>query len=210
MSDRQDDTTGDGGRAGGDQPQAEQPAGGQPGQEQAYRRGPGVGDIFSIPETVTEMKVGLALNVLISVGLAFVALGVSTLQTGFGSGVGGAVGGGLAVFSGPLVLAPLIAVVIGLRQAEVLENQPGNILYANALVTTVVGTFLMMLLTLILGSIIAGSGNLGDAIGQMLLPFVISAIGAGLVAAGAVWVDTNVLPGPSAPADPQAGQGQPR
>lgn len=209
MSDRQDDTTGDGGRAGEEQPQGGQPAGGQPGQEQAYRRGPGVGDIFSIPETVNEMKVGLALNVLIGVGLAFVALGLSTLQTGFGSGVGGLVGGGLAM-SGPLLLAPLIGVVLGLRQAEVLDDQPGNVLYANALVTTVVGTFLLMLISLVLGSIIAGGGNLGDAIGQMLVPFLISAIGAGVVAAGSVWVDTNVLPGPSRPADPQAGQGQPR
>lgn len=209
MSDRQDDTTGDGGRAGEEQPQGGQPAGGQPGQEQAYRRGPGVGDIFSIPETVNEMKVGLALNVLIGVGLAFVALGLSTLQTGFGSGVGGLVGGGLAM-SGPLLLAPLIGVVLGLRQAEVLDDQPGNVLYANALVTTVVGTFLLMLISLVLGSIIAGGGNLGDAIGQMLVPFLISAIGAGVVAAGSVWVDTNVLPGPSRPADPQAGQSQPR
>lgn len=204
MSEGQDDT-GDGGAEAGGQA-GTQAGGGQP--QQAYRRGPGIGDIFSIPETKNEMKIGLALNVLLSVGLAFVALGLSTMQTGFGGGFGGVVGGGLA-FTGPLLLAPLIGVVIGLRQADVLEDQPGNILYANALVTTVVGTFLLMLISMILGSIIAGgAGNIGQAIGQMLLPFLISAIGAGLVAAGAVWVDTNVVPGPARPAQPQAGQGQ--
>lgn len=209
MSDAQDDTEGDGGRtdAGGDpgaQAQGGQPQG-QPAGQQAYRQGPGVGDIFSIPETVNEMKIGVALNVLLAVGLAIAGLGLSMQQT---SGFGAATG--LAMLStGAVVLAPLVGVVLGLRQAEILDDQPGNVLYANALVTSVVGTFLLMLVSLVLISIIVGSGNLGNAIGQMLVPYVVTAIGAGVVAAGSVWVEQNVLPGPSQPA-PQQGQGQPR
>lgn len=212
MSGEQGDTEGDGGRTdAGGQGQGDQPQGGQAqaGGQQAYRQGPGVGDIFSIPETVNEMKIGIALNVLLAVGLAFAALGMSTLQTGgFGGGFGGFFGGATAI-TGPLILAPLVGVVLGLRQAEILDDQPGNILYANALATTLVGTFVLMLLAMILGTLIAGGGNLGNAIGQMLVPYLISAVGAGVVAAGAVWVDQNVLPGPSQPA-PQQGQGQPR
>lgn len=191
MSGQQDDPTGDGGGA-------------EAGQ-QAYRTGPGIGDIFSIPETVNEMKVGLALNVLVAIGIAFVSLGVSTASMGALGGFGGSGGASALATMIPLVLAPLVGAVLGLRQADVLDDQPGNVLYANAIVTTVVGTFLLMLIAMILGLVIAGAGNLGQAISNAILPFVIAAIGAGIVAAGAVWVENNVLPGASRQPAPQTG-----
>jgi hypothetical protein len=189
-----------GGQAPGGQPQGAPAQGGQgQGYQQGppqggYQTGPGVGDILNIPETKTEMKVGILLNVLLSVGFAFAALGVSTISTGFGTGLG-SLGG---VTGGAMAITPLVGVLLGLRQSDVLDDQPLSLVYANAGVTTAVGTFVLLLLTMILGLIIAGaSGQLGNVLGQMLLPYIITVVGAGLVAAGAVWTDRNVLPGPS-------------
>lgn len=210
MSNESTDDSVDGGQGGADQPQDGQPEAGQAAGaagQPAYRTGPGVGDIFSIPETVNEMKIGILLNVLIAIGIGFVALGLSTQS---GGGVGGFFGaGGIGTMSG-LILTPLVGAVIGLRQAATIDDQPGNVLYANAVVTTLVGTFLLMLIAMVLSLLIAGSSNLGQALGNAILPFLIGAIGAALVAAGAVWADVNVVPGPSQPASPQQGQGQPR
>ncbi len=195
MSDTPDPSADDGGRADTTQSRSGHQESGQPPQ-QTFETGPGLGEIFNRPETTTELKIGVALNVLMGVGIAFVALGLS-MQSGGGS-IGGFFGGSLALI-GPLVLAPLVGVVIGLRQADVLDDQPDNLLYANAAATTIAGTFLFMLVSMILGLIVVGSGNLGQVVGQAILPFFVAAIGAGVVAGGTCWVDRNMLPSPSRP-----------
>lgn len=204
MSETPDSSPGDGGQSDTSQPGGSHH---EPGQtpQQTFQTGPGLGEIFNRPETKNELKIGIALNGLMAVGIAFVALGLS-MQSG-GGNIGGFFGGSLALI-GPLVLAPLVGVVIGLRQADVLDDQPDNLLYANAGATTIAGTFVFMLVSMILGLIIVGSGNLGQAMGQAVLPFIVAAIGAGLVAAGTCWVDRNIVPGPSRPPRQSPGPGQ--
>jgi hypothetical protein len=166
-----------------------------------------MGDIFSIPETKNEMKIGVLLSVLLSVGLAFGALGLTTMSTGIG-GIGA--GFGSIGISGAIVLAPVLGLFLGVRQADVLEDQPGNIPLGNAAVTAFIGSFVFLLLSLLLGLIISGStGSLGNVLGQMILPYLITAIGAAVVAAGSAWAVRNVRPGPSRAQAPQQ-QGQPR
>ncbi len=191
-----------GGRQGG------YPQGAPPG---GYQRGPGVGDIFSIPETQTEIKVGLVLNLLLSIGFGIAAFGLSTAPAEtFGGFI--AVATNLGVSTGILALlvigAPIIGLGVGLRQSGTLEEQTGSILYANAAVTALIGVLILLILSTVFGLLATGeSGAIGDSLSNMILPFIIGSIGAGLLAAGAAWTDRNVLPGPSrARTPPQQGQ----
>lgn len=204
MSGTPDPSADDGGQTDTTQSQRDNRGSGQTPRE-TFETGPGLGEIFNRPEMINELQIGVALNGLMGVGIAFVALGLS-MQSGGGS-IGGFFGGSLALI-GPLVLAPLVGVVIGLRQADVLDDQPDNLLYANAAATAIAGTFLFMLVSTILGLIVVGSGNLGQAIGQAVLPFIVAAIGAGVVAGGTCWVDRNIQPGSSRLPGRSSGQGQ--
>lgn len=178
-----------------DQPVAGSTGGHQQQPQGTYQRGPGIGDIFSIPETKTELKIGVLLNVLIAVGFGFAALGMSTLSTGFGGF--GSVGAFSIGVTGPMLVAPLVGMYLGVRQTDVLDDQPDNVVLGNAAVTAFVGVFVMLLLSLILALIIGGSGNLGNTLGNLLLPYLITAIGAAAVAAGSGWAVENIVPGPS-------------
>lgn len=214
MSEPNDGGPGTTQRGGGNQPggqprgrpQTGQPPAGQGPQPQGasqapphggYRAGPGPGDILNIPETKNELKVGIVLNLLLSVGLAVAGLGVSTIS-GFAPGFGG-LGTAMSVpTSGALLLSPLVGVLLGLRQADVLEDQPDTLVYTNAGATAGIGAFALLVVSLFLAVVIAGaSAGLGNALGQLMLPYVITAVGAGLVAAGAAWTERNLLPGPA-------------
>lgn len=202
--DDQPDQGQSGGHAEGRQPEdgqpADQPAGEASGgyQRQAqgtYQRGPGIGDIFSIPETKTELKIGVLLNVLVALGFGFGALGMSTFSAGFGGF--GSVGAVTLGLTGSISVAPIVGMYLGVRQMSVLDGQPDNVVLGNAAVTTFIGVFVMLLLSLILALIIGGSSTLGNTLGNMLLPYLITAIGAGAVAAGSAWAVENIVPGPN-------------
>jgi len=196
----------------GGQPPAGQPAGGQPTggyqgghpSQGGYDTGPGIGDIFSIPETKNELKIGVLLSVLVGVGLAFGTLGLSTMQTGLGTGFGT-----LSPATNPVMIVPIVGLYLGVRQADVLEDQPQEVTLGNAAVTTFVGTFLLLLVAMILGVLIVG-GSAGDAIGTMFLPYLIAALGGAAVAAGSGWAVENIVPGPSRTRAPGQQQNQPR
>lgn len=199
------------GRATGGQPASGQPQGQQGGEPRSsyqgqpqggYQTGPGVGDILNIPETKNELKIGVVLNALLSIGFAIGALGASTLP------FGGQFGATTIALTGPVAIAPLVGVLLGIRQADVLEDQPGNILMGNAGVTTFVGTFVMMLIAFILGWFIAGGSGIGQVIVDYIIVFLITAIGAAIVAVGTVWTVQNIVPGPARARS--GSQGQPR
>ena len=184
----------------GGQPSAGQPAGGQPqGGYQAghppqggYDAGPGIGDIFSIPETKNELKIGVLLSVLVGVGIAFGILGLATMQTGFGTGFGAL----SAAATNPVLIVPIVGLYLGVRQADVLKDQPQEVTLGNAAVTTFVGTFLLLLVAMVLGVLILG-GSVGNALGSVILPYLIAALGGAAVAAGSGWAVENIVPGPS-------------
>lgn len=226
MSNSPDDqpgAQGQGGQPQGGQSQGGQPAGGQPqgGQPQGqyqggqppqggYQTGPGIGDIFSIPETKNEMKIGIVLSVLLSIGFTLVSFGLSTATSGFGGGIGGTSAFALGMLGG-LIAAPILGILLGIRQADVLEDQPSNILYANAGVTTFIGSFLLVFLSFTLAYFLAGPGTgYGQVVGRMILPFIITGIAAAIVASGSVWTVENIVPGPTRTKAPQQQQGQPR
>ena len=190
-----------GGQPAGGQPAGGQPAGGQPqgqyqgGQAQAggYQTGPGMGDIFSIPETKNEIKIGVVLNVLLSAGFAFAALGASTLPFGGAAGVG-ATGVGI---SGAMAIAPVVAVLLAIRHVDQLDDQPDNILMGTTGVTGFAGGLLLMFLSFIFSFLIAGGGGLGQVLVDFLIMQIIAAIGVAIVAVGTVWIVQNFVPGPS-------------
>lgn len=201
-----------GGQPAGGQPAGGQPAGGQPqGQYQGggapaggYQTGPGMGDIFSIPETKNEIKVGVVLNVLLSIGFALAALGASTLPFG-GGGVG--IGATAVGVTGAMAVAPVVGVVLAIRHVEELSDQPDNLLMGTAGVNGFAGGLLLMFLSFIFSFLIAGGGGLGQVLVDILIMQFIAAIGVAVVAVGTVWIVQNFVPGPSqAQAPPQQGQ----
>lgn len=196
-------TPGQGGQPTGGQP----PGGYQGGQppEGGYDTGPGIGDILSIPETKNELKIGLVLNVLLSIGFALAAIGTSTLPFGGGFGVGTTAVG----MTGAMAIAPLVGAILAVRQVEELEDQPDNILMGNAAVTGFAGGFVLMFLSFILSYLIAGGGGLGQVLVDVLIMQIIAAIGVAIVAVGTVWTLQNFVPGPDRTQPPQQ-QGPPR
>lgn len=207
MSNDPNDTQGGSGQPGGSQPQggAGGPqGGGQPPRQ--YDTGPGVGDIFNRPETKAELKIGSVFYAMVAIGLGIAALGSSLISGGTG-GVGGLALSGAAAIGIALLLGPIIALVVGVRQADALSDQPGNLLYANAAVTAFVGTIVVYVIGLIIMLVTAtgpATPNLGQVISNTIGPIIVAGIGSGVTAAGAAWAVTSIVPGPSQP-QPQTG-----
>ncbi|MEF8775117.1 MAG: hypothetical protein V5A43_01275 [Haloarculaceae archaeon] len=164
-----------------------------------------MGDILSIPETKTEIKIGLVLNGLLSIGFALAALGATTLPFGGGFGVGSTAVG----MTGAMAIAPLAGAILAVRQVEELEGQPDNILMGTAAVTGFAGGLVLMFLSFIFSYLIAGGGGLGQVLVDILIMEIIAAIGVALVAVGTVWTLQNFVPGPTRTQPPQQ-QGPPR
>lgn len=208
-----------GGQPAGGQPQGGQPAGGQPQAgappQGGYQQGPGVGDIFSMPETMDEIKTGVVIFGAIGVGILFAAALAPLL------GAEGAVGASSMV-AASLVLGPAIGAGLALRQADELDDLASNLVYATAASTAAIGT-------LVLGVLAGLGGTLGDALYSppatgisfdggsasvsgggsaimgldiLLLPLIFVVIGAAITGAVTVWAKDRLLE-PSPPAQPR-------
>lgn len=175
------------------QPQGQPPRGG------AAQTGPSVGDIFSRPSTKGEIQIGVAVFALVGVGI-----GLGVLLSGSLSDMG--VGFATFALLGSLALAPPIAGVLALRQAEELGDEPDNLRYASAGVTAFAGGLVMYIVEFVLALIglptVSGASTAGaPELGTILLPIIVIAIGAAVTAAGVVWaVDNLGASGAQAPA----------
>lgn len=180
-----------GGQAGGGQAPAGQAAGGQyGGQQPQYNTGPGVGDIFSLPETMAEIKFGLVAFGLVGLGSGLGLLGISAGMGGSGFGAAmAAIGAISSLMAVPIAICSVLAYVIGVRQSDKLESQPGNIAYATAAVTSGLGSIVAFLLAALLT--MAGAGAFG--FGGVLLPLIMTAVGAAVISAGVVWANRSLL-----------------
>lgn len=197
MSDEPGDTAGEGGRDSETQAPGEQPRGATapPNQQGAYQQGPGLGDVFNRPETVTELKVGLLAYAAIAVGLGIGAFGLTT--AGGGAGMMAASFVVLLTMLSPFILGAAIAGVLGLRQARVLEDQPDNLLLGTAAATGFGGTIVMFVVGFVFSMLAAGGGGGGgggNAIGQLIVPLLMVCIGAAIAGAGCAWASRNILP----------------
>lgn len=182
----------DGGRA------ARDPARGRTGGGDARRREDrgrrayprdGVGDVFSKPATMAELKRGLVLFGSIGVGLGLVLLVPIGQLSGGGSGglgsgpsIGGGLGAGLAVLGllgASLAIGPAVGGLFGLHAGGNLRGEPRNQTYATAALGALLGG-LVLGGTVLLFAAVAGSGGL-DA---FLVPLVLAAVGAALAALG--------------------------
>jgi len=221
MSDEPGDSSGEsgqgggnhptGGRGGGNQPAGQQPQGanGPPGQQAAYQQGPGIGDIFSRPETVKELKVGLLIYAVISIGLGIGAFGLTTAGGGASMMAAGFVV--LLTMLSPFILSAVIAGFLGLRQARELDEEPENLILGTAAVTGFAGTIVMFVVGFVFSMLAAGGSGGGGggsgAIGQLIVPLLMVCLGAAIAGAGCAWIARNVLakqPRPrSAPASHQ-------
>lgn len=214
MSDAPGENTGESGQAGGNQPQGGQRAGGAPqGQppQGAYQTGPGISDIFSRPETMKEIKVGLLVYAIISAGLGIGAFGLTTI-----SGTGAAMMAAGFVFLltmlSPFILGAAIAGFLGLRHASELDDEPQNLLLGTSAFTGFAGTIVMFVVGFIFSMLAAsGSGSGGGgggsgALGDMILPLLIVCVGAAIAGAGCAWVGQNILAQPPQPQPPAGAQ----
>lgn len=235
MSEGQDDTDGDGGRtdaggqaqggAQGGQPQggggaAGQPQGGQAAggsQQGAYQRGPSVTDIFSIKDTMDELKLGVAVFAAVGIGVAIAAILTPLIQGAAGLSTT------LVLVMGSLALGPGLGAIIALRQEGELEDQPNNLVYANTAVTAAAGTAVMAVIGG-LGATVGGSiaspsfggggvgggvGAGGGGLGAVLIPLIVVAIGAAITAIVTVWAIRSLLAPSPAPRPAAGAQGQP-
>ncbi|MFB6086968.1 MAG: hypothetical protein ABEJ85_00480 [Haloarculaceae archaeon] len=187
---------GQGGQPQGGQPQAGQgqPQGGQPqaaggGQPQSgYQQGgaqpvpqESIGDIFSKPNTVDEMKTLLLLYAAMGVGVG-IAVAIYINQASQ------AVGGGSLVV--PLIAGPLIAAGFGLHSAESLADESDELVYATVSVGCYAGNLVMGILGTLLAIIAIGQGA-GDVFSTALVISLIGGIGAAIAAVGGVYAANN-------------------
>ena len=142
---------------------------------------PGLGDIFNRTDTKTELKLGVAVFGLVGVGLG---LGV-VLADAFESGVFG-----WGLLAAGIVLAPLLAVLIGQRQSGELAGLPDNVTYGTAAITAIAGTLTLGVVVWVFGGILDDFAvpDLGD----FLLPVIGMGLGAAVAAVGVIWVMENL------------------
>lgn len=201
-----------GGQAGGGQAQGGQhghaqgqPQGGYQGQQQV-QTGPSVGDIFSRPDTMSQIKLGVVLFALVGVGAGLALFGVGNSfapSGGGGGGFAGALAGavlGPAMLVVPIAFSVVVAVFLGFRQEEALEDTPDNLVYATAAVTSAIGALVAFLISWILGGL--GVGNV--SFNGVFVPMLMTAIGAAVVAAGIIWTVRSFMQS----SGPQAAQQQ--
>jgi hypothetical protein len=160
---------------------------------QAYDTGPGVGDIFSRPDTKEALKLGVVLYAAVGVGVA-----VAGILAPLVGGAGGSFVGGI-VLLGSLALGPGIGGLLAIRQDENLDDIATTLVYANAATTAAIGTFVLGViggLGVTIGSNLAGP-SLGGGTGggmsvgglaQVFVHLIVVAIGAAVTGALLVWV----------------------
>ena len=140
---------------------------------------PGMGDIFNRDDTKDEVKIGVVLFALVGVGLGVGVLLADVFED-------------FMFFESlfhAIILAPLIAVLVGQRTSERLEDVPDNLAFGTAGITALAGTVVFGLLVWLFAEIIEDGGDLGD----MLLPVIGVGIGAAIAAVGMVWVSRNLI-----------------
>lgn len=218
MSDTPDDGQGErqstGNRPQGGQGPPPQQGGSQPQGEAAgaprggYQRGPSLGDIFSMPDTKAEMKLGVVLYAAVGVGVAVAGILAPLVQGAAGSFVGG------IVLLGSLALGPGIGGLLAIRQEEDLDDVANKLVSANAAVTAAIGTLVLGIiggLGVTIGSNLAGP-SLGGGTGggmsvgglaQVFIPLIVVAIGAAVTGALMVWA----IRGPLSPSPAPAARG---
>jgi len=179
-----------------------QPGGQYQGTRQPVQRRPTLGDIFSMPETMDQLKVGVATYLAIGVGL-FLAAVLAALVN---AGVTG------SVVSGSLGLAPVVAALLALRQREHITEATAEQRHATGGVTAAVGTLAMGILAGLGGTIANSLASPFSAValglGDLVVPlFVVTVAAAATAVVLSVLVTT--LDRSRGPAGAGGGQGHP-
>jgi|GEM_PF-2052751 len=183
-----------GGQPQGGQPQGAPPQGGQPAggyQQGRAPRGESVGDIFSKPSTLEQIKVTVAVFALAGVAVGFAGF-ITASQLSSGSGQFSTDYGPYAV-AAILAVGPLLAVPLGLRVIDALATTvPDQQAFATAAVGALAGNIVMQLIAYVFTLI--GSDVLDDAIefGDMFIIAIVGGIGAAIAAAGVGYVLLNL------------------
>lgn len=210
-----------GGQSTGGQPQGGQPAGGQPqggqppagqpaGQPQGappqggqpaggYQQGPpgeSIGDIFSKPTTVDQIKMTVAVFALAGVAVGFAGFIIGS-QISFGGGQfsSGSDYGSFAV-AAAMVAGPLLAVPLSLRVVDAIgSSEPDEQVFATAAVSGLAGNIVLQLIAYIFT--LVGSDQLDNLIefGDMFIVAIVGGIGAAIAAAGVCWAVLNLSSG---------------
>jgi hypothetical protein len=187
---------------GGAQPQGQAPQG--QAQRAPVDTGPSVGDIFSRNDTLDQIKLGVVMYAIVGFGLGLGLFGIGNAFSG-GSGTAAAFASGLAIFGSigaPLAIGPLLAYFIGGEIGNELADVEDNLVFATAGVTALGGSIVAFFLSWIMLGLGAGSVSFNN----IILPIILSGIGAAIVAVGRIWAEENLL-GPSG-APPQQGRQQ--
>jgi hypothetical protein len=142
---------------------------------------------------------------------AIVGFGVGLGMFGIGSafsnasGAASAFASGIAVFGSigaPLAINSLLAYFIGGEIGDELADIEDNLVFATAGVTALAGSIIAFFLSWIMLGLGAGSVSFNN----LILPIILSGIGAAIIAAGRIWVDENLLAPSGVP--PQQGRQQ--
>jgi hypothetical protein len=158
--------------------------------------GPGIGDIFSRNDTLDEIKFGVALYALVGfgIGLPMFALGSAAGGSQGLQGLGAAIAAAGSV-GAPIAVSAVLGLLLGDRIGEELSEIPDNLVLATAGVVGVAGGIITFLISWVMLGIGAGSVSFNN----FILPLVLTAIGAAIIAVGRIWIEENLI-GQSVPA----------
>jgi hypothetical protein len=201
MADSAGNSTGGGGRPGGSD-------GGGSHDDATARTEPGPGDIFSLPETLSQIKETALSYVVLAIGYAVIAAGIGTFG---GSGAGGMAVGAMALISLVMVvLAPILAVFHGYRHADIFSELPDDVVYATTAVANAMGVVALFVVATIFAFAAAPPAmDVGGAIGESVVPLIVVMFGVGIISAGTVWTTRRLTPGSGAAVDAEDRNAQP-
>ncbi len=156
--------------------------------------GPSPGDIFSLPETLAQIKATALVYVVVAIGYAVIAAGIGTFG---GGGAGGlAVGATVLISLVLVVISPVLAVLHGYRHTALLSELPDNVLYATTATANAVGVLALFVVAAIFAFAAASpSSDVGRAIGDSVVPVIVVMIGVAIISAGTAWATRSMTPG---------------
>jgi hypothetical protein len=166
--------------------------------------GPSVGDIFSRTDTLDQIKLGVVMYAIVGFGVGLALFGIGNAFSG-GSGLAGAFTSGIAIFGSigaPLAINPLLAYFIGGEIGDELTDVEDTLVFATAGVTALAGSIVAFFLSWVMLGLGAGAVSFNN----LILPIILSGIGAAIIAVGRIWAEENLL-GPSG-VPPQQGRQQ--
>lgn len=152
-----------------------------------------VGDVFSNPATLTQIKTVVTLFGVMGFTLGVTGFVLVNQFATFGSSNPGI---GLSALGVPMVIGTVVATLLGHQVGQSLVGEPDEFAFATAGVACMAGNGIMVLIAVVLSSF--GSGFVGLDVVRVIAVIVVGSVAAGLAGAGGAFAGITFTDG-SAP-----------